>query len=305
VGLGDIGHKTKIKKDNIYFTFRHKDEIRSTLLPVGEIKYYQLNFFKNSEVPRERVIGNRIYKHFRIALNGGYGYRTNKMSSTIPSDFSEFKIAKSKCSVPTKVSPFFWAIDKALPNAFCADKDNPTLVSVGLNIFVPGMIKPEATSSTKPNSVKISSAIEPLARKNPRIIVAVSTTPIPSLDAASWAYTKLCFASSVKRSNWLSIFPPSSEFAGGLHNCLRNYISFSLFFLSPKNYKFSGPKEKARKLFGPLVPLPESGQLHRSHCLFGSLRPLSFLPLFQGLVKFALQLLRLLPLLRQQLSPHC
>lgn len=81
---------TKIKKDNIYFTFRHKDEIRSTLLPVGEIKYYQLNFFKNSEVPRERVIGNRIYKHFRIALNGGYGYRTNKMSSTIPSDFSEY-----------------------------------------------------------------------------------------------------------------------------------------------------------------------------------------------------------------------
>lgn len=81
---------TKIKKNNIYFTFSHKDEIRSTLLPVGEIKDYELNFFKNSEVPHEKVVDNQIYKHIRIALNGGYGYRTNKMSSTIPSGFSEY-----------------------------------------------------------------------------------------------------------------------------------------------------------------------------------------------------------------------
>lgn len=81
---------TKIKKDNIYFTFRHKDEIRSTLLPAAGIKYYQLNYFKNVEVPREKVIGNQVYKHFRFGLNGGYGYRTNKMSSSIPSDFSDY-----------------------------------------------------------------------------------------------------------------------------------------------------------------------------------------------------------------------
>jgi hypothetical protein len=81
---------TKVRKDNVYFTFRHKNEIRSTLLPVAETKHYQFNYFKNIEVPPEKVIDNHIYKHFRIALNGGYGYRTNKMSSTIPSDFSEY-----------------------------------------------------------------------------------------------------------------------------------------------------------------------------------------------------------------------
>jgi hypothetical protein len=81
---------TKVKTDNIYFTFKHKDEIRSTLLPISSIKTYQFDYFQTSEVPKDKVVGYENYQHFRIALNGGYSYQTAKVAESVPSDFKDY-----------------------------------------------------------------------------------------------------------------------------------------------------------------------------------------------------------------------
>jgi len=81
---------TKVKTDNIYFTFKHKDEIRSTLLPVSNIKTHQFDYFQTSEVPKEKVVGYENYQHFKIAINGGYSYQTAKVAESVPSDFKDY-----------------------------------------------------------------------------------------------------------------------------------------------------------------------------------------------------------------------
>ncbi|MGQ1891793.1 hypothetical protein ACT29H_15235 [Thermophagus sp. OGC60D27] len=81
---------TKVKKDNIYFTFKHKDDIRSTLLPVANIKTHQFDYFQTSEVPKDKVVGYENYQHFRIAINGGYSYQTAKVGESVPSDFKDY-----------------------------------------------------------------------------------------------------------------------------------------------------------------------------------------------------------------------
>lgn len=81
---------TKVKTDNIYFTFKHKDEIRSTLLPMSNVKRHQFNFFQTSEVPKEKVIRPENFQHFRIAVNSGYSYQTAKVAESVPIDFKDY-----------------------------------------------------------------------------------------------------------------------------------------------------------------------------------------------------------------------
>lgn len=81
---------TKVKTDNIYFIFKHKDEIRSTLLPVSNIKTHQFDYFQTSEVPKDKVVGYENYQHFRIAINGGYSYQTAKVAESVPTDFKDY-----------------------------------------------------------------------------------------------------------------------------------------------------------------------------------------------------------------------
>jgi len=81
---------TNVKHDNIYFTFKHKDEIRSTLLPVSNVKEHQVGFYQVSEVPEGKIVGYKSYPHFRVALSGGYSYMTAKVSESVPSDFKQY-----------------------------------------------------------------------------------------------------------------------------------------------------------------------------------------------------------------------
>jgi hypothetical protein len=72
---------TKVKPDNIYFTFKYKSEIRNTLLPVTDIKTYQQNYYSKSEIPLDKQFpGN--FKHLRIGLNGGYSLETAKIDAS-------------------------------------------------------------------------------------------------------------------------------------------------------------------------------------------------------------------------------
>lgn len=81
---------TKVKTDNIYFTFKHDGEIRSTLLAVTQVKIHQFDYFHTSEVPEDKVVGYENYPHFRIALNGGFSYQTAKVAENVPSDFKNY-----------------------------------------------------------------------------------------------------------------------------------------------------------------------------------------------------------------------
>ncbi len=81
---------TKVKKENIYFTFKHKDEIRSTLLPIEKVSNHQINFFQESDVPKDKVIGHPNYQQFRFAINGGFGYQAAKIGDGVPSDFKDY-----------------------------------------------------------------------------------------------------------------------------------------------------------------------------------------------------------------------
>ncbi len=81
---------TKIKHNNIYFTFKHKDEIRNTLLPVSSIKVYKIDCSSKSEVPKEKIIGHGNYQHVRIGLNAGYSYQFAKVSKRVPDELKDY-----------------------------------------------------------------------------------------------------------------------------------------------------------------------------------------------------------------------
>lgn len=81
---------TKIKTNNIYFTFNHKGEIRSTLLPLSQVKDYQYKYYKTSEVGAEKIIGHQSYPHFRAALNGGWSYRVAPIGDGMPTYLEQY-----------------------------------------------------------------------------------------------------------------------------------------------------------------------------------------------------------------------
>lgn len=81
---------SKIKADNIYFTFKYEDEFRSTLLPISNIEYHQIDYFQEGEVPVEKMVGYQHYPHFRIAMNSGYSYRTAKVPENMPADIMDY-----------------------------------------------------------------------------------------------------------------------------------------------------------------------------------------------------------------------
>lgn len=81
---------TKIKKDKIYFTFKHNDEIRNTLLLKSSVKFHQYDFYKTSIVPKSKLKVYQNYPRFRLAINSGYSHHTAKVASNVPADFKSY-----------------------------------------------------------------------------------------------------------------------------------------------------------------------------------------------------------------------
>lgn len=99
---------TKIKGDNIYFTFKYKEDIRSTLLPKSSVAHCQNNYFNVSNVPDNIVAFKQEYQRFRIGAHGGYSYQTAKVASSIPDDFHDyFKELKSGYHIGGDFSFYF------------------------------------------------------------------------------------------------------------------------------------------------------------------------------------------------------
>lgn len=82
---------TKVKKDYVYFIFKHENEVRRTLLPVSDVETYSYNFFKKGEVEEKDIKNFKgDYKRLRIALNAGFGYQIAKIADNIPEDFRAY-----------------------------------------------------------------------------------------------------------------------------------------------------------------------------------------------------------------------
>ena len=81
---------TNYRKNNMYFTLRDGNEIRNTMIPMEQIKYYQKNYYSKSDIPLNKVnrIGN--YSKLRISFQGGYSYQLAKIGSDVPQIFQDY-----------------------------------------------------------------------------------------------------------------------------------------------------------------------------------------------------------------------
>jgi len=99
---------TKVKPDFIYFTFKHNDEYRNTLLATEQVNTHQFNFYQTAEVPEDKIVKYNDYPHLRIAVTGGYAYRTGKLPDGIDIATEEYlKDLKSGYHIGADVSYFF------------------------------------------------------------------------------------------------------------------------------------------------------------------------------------------------------
>ena len=82
---------TKMKSDYVYFTFSHQDEVRNTLLPKSQVKYYQHNFYGTSDVqPHQITFSKPEFSHWRFAVNAGWSYRLAPLPDGLSSQQKEY-----------------------------------------------------------------------------------------------------------------------------------------------------------------------------------------------------------------------
>lgn len=98
---------TKTTNDYIYFTFKHNTEIRSTLLPINQISMQQKNYFSVSELPADYTLKD-IFPRFRIAIDGGWQYRTVKLADQLNGEWREhYRKMKSGFHYDLQAAYFF------------------------------------------------------------------------------------------------------------------------------------------------------------------------------------------------------
>lgn len=99
---------TKEKSDFIYFTFKHKNEVRKTLLPVEDIATYSYNFWQTSELSTKDTKSTKNYKPFRFAINKGFSYRLAPTPENAPSHLKNYyKSLKSGLNIGIDANYFF------------------------------------------------------------------------------------------------------------------------------------------------------------------------------------------------------
>ena len=98
---------TKTTKEYIYFTFKYETEIRNTLLPVSQVSTWQKDYFSVSELPANYTIKD-IYPRFRVAIDGGWQYRTAKLASGMDAALQEhYRNMKSGFHYDLQAAYFF------------------------------------------------------------------------------------------------------------------------------------------------------------------------------------------------------
>ena len=98
---------TKTTKDYVHFTFKHNEEIRNTLLPTNQIITHKKDYFSESELPANYT-HKEIFPHFRVAIDGGWQYRTAKLAEGLDAEWREhYKKMKSGFHYDLQAAYFF------------------------------------------------------------------------------------------------------------------------------------------------------------------------------------------------------
>ena len=98
---------TKTTKEYTHFTFKHDGIIKTTLLPVNQIIVQQKNYFTESEIPINQVFKKK-FPRLRVAIDGGWQYRTAKMASGMdPLWYEHYRKLRSGFHYDFQVACFF------------------------------------------------------------------------------------------------------------------------------------------------------------------------------------------------------
>lgn len=100
---------TKVKDDYVYFTFSHQNEVRNTLLPKIQVKYYQYNYYGTSDVQLHQIAGYKPeFQHWRLAFNAGWSRRLASLPDGLNSQQTEYlKKLKNGFNISADASYFF------------------------------------------------------------------------------------------------------------------------------------------------------------------------------------------------------
>ncbi|GHU69102.1 hypothetical protein FACS189413_07380 [Bacteroidia bacterium] len=99
---------TKIKGDFIYFTFKHKKEVRNTLFPKNRVVDYKYKYYSESELPASHKPQGDDYSKLRVAIDAGWSYRTAPLAEQLTSEEkSLMQDLKSGWSVGAELTYYF------------------------------------------------------------------------------------------------------------------------------------------------------------------------------------------------------
>lgn len=80
---------TKEKDGFVYFLYSRDGSIESTVLKSDAIRSHARDYFSYSEVP-DATAQRRVFRPWRMALQGGYSYQTGKLDPSVPADFKDY-----------------------------------------------------------------------------------------------------------------------------------------------------------------------------------------------------------------------
>lgn len=100
---------TKVKPEMIYFSFKHKGEIRNTMLPLTSVKTHQQGFFETSEVPEDKIVGYDKFQQYIVTLYGGSSTHTAEVSDNVPDDFKDYTEDLKKGSHFGFDATYYWS----------------------------------------------------------------------------------------------------------------------------------------------------------------------------------------------------
>jgi hypothetical protein len=80
---------SEINSKKVYFTTKSNNKIRSTLLPVDQVKHLQFYFYK-AKNPAHEIVVNKEFQKWRFAINAGLGKQTAKVGNYVTDDFKKY-----------------------------------------------------------------------------------------------------------------------------------------------------------------------------------------------------------------------
>jgi len=80
---------TKTAPDYIYFTFMYNSEIKTSLLPMTDVKIFKKKYYNKTELSQS-YIAYLEYSKFRLAFSGGYSYLLGKTPEGIDNTYRDY-----------------------------------------------------------------------------------------------------------------------------------------------------------------------------------------------------------------------